>query len=152
VAPQRVKQTKGKADMELSAYEPNSRARALLQGVKIAEADLKEAGGAFTQAEVQKLLNDVSRQALERRVKDGSLLAVPGPSNRRRYPAIQFTSEGVVPGLKKVLEVLPTCNPWTILNFLVRSDSRLGGRKPIDVAARNRNVADAQSRAFSDAN
>jgi hypothetical protein len=133
VAPERGKETKAEANIQSSAYAPNSRARALLQGVKIAEADLKEAGGAFTQAEVQTLLNGVSRQALEKRVKDGSLLAVPGPSNRRRYPAIQFTREGVVPGLKKVREALPTRNPWTILNFLVRSDSRLGGRKPIDV-------------------
>ncbi len=119
--------------VEASAYVPNARARALLLGMKIAEADLREAGGAFRPDEVQTLLNGVSRQALEKRVKDGSLLAVPGPSNRRRYPVIQFTQEGVVPGLKSVQAALPTRNPWAVLNFLVRSDSRLGGRKPIDV-------------------
>ncbi len=133
VTSERSKLAKAKANIESSVYAPNSRARALLQGVNIAEADLKEAGGAFKPEEVQKLLNGVSRQALEKRVKDGSLLAVPGPSNRRRYPAIQFTRYGVVPGLKKVQEALPTRNPWAILNFLVRSDSRLGGRKPIEV-------------------
>lgn len=133
VASERSNRAKAKANIESSVYAPNSRARALLQGVKIAEADLKEAGGAFKPEEVQKLLNGISRQALEKRVKDGSLLAVPGPSNRRRYPAIQFTRDGVVPGLKKVQEALPTRNPWAILNFLVRSDSRLGDRKPIDV-------------------
>jgi hypothetical protein len=116
-----------------SAYAPNARARALLQGFMIAEADLREAGGAFKPEEVQKLLNGVSRQALEKRVKEGSLLAVPGPSNRRRYSAFQFTQDGVVPGLKHVQAALPTRNPWTVLNFLVRSDSRLGGRKPIEV-------------------
>ncbi len=116
-----------------SAYLPNSRARALLQGLKIAEEDLKEAGGAFEPSEVQLLLSGISRQALEKRVKEGSLLAVPGPSNRRRYPVMQFTAEGVVPGLKKIQEALPTRNPWAILNFLVRSDNRLGGRKPIEV-------------------
>jgi hypothetical protein len=124
---------KAKASIESAVYAPNARARALLQGVKIAEADLKEAGGAFKLEEVQTLLHGVSRQALEKRVKDGSLLAVPGPSNRRRYPAVQFTREGVVPGLKQVQEALPTRNPWTVLNFLVRSDDRLGGRKPIEV-------------------
>lgn len=119
--------------IEASAYAPNSRARALLQGVKIAEADLKEAGGAFDLEQVQTVLNNVSRQAVEKRVKDGSLLAVPGPNNRRRYPTIQFTREGVVPGLKDVQEALPTRNPWAVLNFLVRPDDRLGGRKPIEV-------------------
>jgi len=128
-----VKSARAEARVESSAYAPNARARALLQGVKIAEADLKDAGGTFKLEEVQKLLNGVSRQALERRVKDGSLLAVPGPSNRRRYPAIQFTRDGVVPGLKKVQETLPTRNPWAVLNFLVRADDRLGGRKPIEL-------------------
>jgi hypothetical protein len=121
------------ARVESSVYAPNARARALLQGVNIAQADLTEAGGTFKPEEVQKLLNGVSRQALEKRVKDGSLLAVPGPSNRRRYPAIQFTRDGVVPGLKKVQETLPTRNPWAVLNFLVRADDRLGGRKPIEL-------------------
>ena len=119
--------------IEASAYAPSSRARALLQGVKIAEADLKEAGGTFDLEEVQAVLNNVSRQAVEKRVKDGTLLAVPGPNNRRRYPTIQFTPEGVVPGLKDVQEALPTRNPWAVLNFLVRPDDRLDGRKPIEV-------------------
>jgi hypothetical protein len=121
------------ARIETSAYAPSSRARALLQGVKIAEADLKEAGGAFDLEQAQTILNGVSRQAIEKRVKDGTLLAVPGPSNRRRYPTIQFTREGVVPGLKEVQGALPTRNPWAVLNFLVRPDHRLGGRRPIDV-------------------
>jgi len=133
VASEPGKPVKTKANIEPPAYAPGSRARALLQGMKIAEADLQEAGGTFTAAEAQRLLNGVSRQALEKRVKDGSLLAVPGPSNRRRYPAMQFTGEGVVPGLKAVQEALPTHNPWTILNFLVHPDERLGGRKPIEM-------------------
>jgi hypothetical protein len=122
-----------KARIERPVHAPGSRARALLRGLEIAEADLKEAGGAFTAEEARRLLNGVSPQALEKRVKDGSLLAVPGPSNRRQYPAMQFTQEGLVPGLKIVQEALPTQNPWTILNFLVRPDERLGGRKPIEV-------------------
>ena len=120
-------------DIDTSAFAPSPRSRALLQGIKIVRSDLKEAGGAFTLEEVQALLNGVSRQAVEKRVKEGSLLAVPGPSNRRRYPAVQFTRDGVVPGLKEVQAALPTRNPWAVLNFLVRPDHRLGGRPPIEV-------------------
>jgi hypothetical protein len=120
-------------DVETDAYTLGPRARALLQGSQIAAADLKEAGGAFDLEEVQALLNGVSRQAVEKRVKEGSLLAVPGPSNRRRYPAVQFTRDGLVPGLREVQHALPTRNPWAVLNFFVRPDDRLGGRKPIDV-------------------
>jgi hypothetical protein len=101
--------------------------------VEIAEADLKEAGGAFELEEVQRLLHGVTRQAIEKRVKDGSLLAVPGPSNRRRYPTVQFTQDGPLAGLKDVQAALPTRNPWAVLNFFVRPDRRLGGRRPIDV-------------------
>jgi hypothetical protein len=124
---------RAEAKIETTAYDPSSRARALLQGHKLAEADLKEAGGAFDLEQVRTLLNGVSRQAIEKRVKEGSLLVVPGPSNRRRYPTAQFTRDGVVLGLKEVQEALPTRNPWAVLNFFVRPDDQLGGRKPIDV-------------------
>jgi hypothetical protein len=120
-------------EVETNAYSLGPRARALLQGSQIAAADLKEAGGAFDLEQVQTVLNGVSRQAIEKRVKEGSLLAVPGPSNRRRYPSVQFTCDGLVPGLKEVQHALPTRNPWAVLNFFVRPDDRLGGRKPIDV-------------------
>ena len=62
-----------------------------------------------------------------------SLLAVPGPSNRRRFPTVQFTDDGeVVDGLREVRQALPFRNPWAVLNFLVNPDARLGGRRPID--------------------
>ena len=118
----------GKAD-----FEPDARSRALLRGVEIARADLKAAGGAFDLEQVQSLLHGVTRQRVMERVKEGSLLAVPGPSNRRRYPTAQFTRDGVVAGLREVQAVLPTRNPWAILNFLVQPDDRLEGRSPMDV-------------------
>lgn len=123
----------GEPKIDPSAYAPGSRARALLRGMKLAEADLSEGGGTYDLGQVQMLLNGVSRQALEKRVKEGSLLAVPGPSNRRRYPTFQFTRDGIVPGLKRVQEALPTRNAWAVLNFFVRPDDRLGGRKPMEV-------------------
>jgi hypothetical protein len=102
--------------------------------VQIAQNDLKESGGAYDLDQVRVLMNGISRQMVDRKVREGSLLAVPGPSNRRAYPTIQFTRDGtVVPGLKAVQDALPTKNPWAVLNFLVRPDPRLNGRKPIDL-------------------
>ena len=66
-------------------------------------------------------------------MQEGSLLRVPGPNNRPRFPAAQFTAEGVVPGLKDVQRALQTRNPWAILNYLVNPDCRLDNRKPIDL-------------------
>jgi hypothetical protein len=116
------------------AFEPDARSRAILEGVRIAQEDLREAGGAYDLEQVRTLMRGVSRQAVDKRVQEGSLLTVPGPSNRRSYPTLQFNPDGtVVDGLKAVCQALPTNNPWTILNFLVQPDDRLRGRKPIDV-------------------
>jgi hypothetical protein len=116
------------------AFEPDARAQALLEGVRIAQEDLRKAGGAYDLEQVRALMRGVSRQAVDKRVQEGSLLAVPGPSNRRSYPTLQFNRDGtVVEGLKAVGAALPTNNPWTILNFLAHPDDRLQGRKPIDV-------------------
>lgn len=126
--------SKREAVINKAAYEPDARSLAILEGVRIAQEDLREAGGAYDLDQVRTLMHGVSRQAIDKRVQEGSLLAVPGPSNRRSYPTLQFNSDGtLVDGLKAVSEALPTRNPWTILNFLAQPDDRLAGRKPIDV-------------------
>lgn len=117
-----------------AAPEPSARARALLRGREIADEDLKQSGGAFDLQEVCKMLHDISRQRVDQLVKSGQLLAVPGPSNRRRYPVVQFNADGtLVDGLKDVQAALPTRNPWAILNFLIHPDDRLRNKKPIDL-------------------
>ncbi|WP_342722648.1 MULTISPECIES: hypothetical protein [unclassified Bradyrhizobium] len=116
------------------AFAPDARALAVLEGVRIAQEDLRRSGGAYDLDQVRTLLRGISRQAVDKRVQEGSLLAVPGPSNHRSFPTLQFNIDGtVVEGLKLVQEALPTNNPWTVLNFLAQSDDRLGGRKPIDL-------------------
>jgi len=120
--------------IEKDAFKPDARSVAVLQGVRIAQEDLREAGGAYDLEQVRTLMHGVSRQAIDKRVSEGTLLTVPGPSNRRSYPTLQFNADGsVVEGLKLVREALPTSNPWMILNFFARPDDRLNGHKPIDV-------------------
>lgn len=117
-----------------NAFRPSARARAILRGVAHAEADLKDSGGAFDVDEVRTLLRGVSRQAIDKRVSDGSLLAVPGPNGRRRFPAIQFKDDGsLVPGLKAVQTALGYSSPWSVLNFLVNGHDLLDGDRPIDL-------------------
>ena len=123
-----------KAEVASEAYQPDAKARALLRGVKLVEQDLKSSGGAYSLTEVQTLMRDISRQAVNNRVREGTLLAVPGPSNRAYYPAIQFTESGMpVEGLKEVRQALGTENAWMILNFLANADPKLGDRRPIDM-------------------
>jgi hypothetical protein len=116
------------------AFEPDARSRAILRGVRIAEADLRASGGAFDLQAVRTLLRGVSRQRIDKQVREGSLLAVPGPSNRRVYPTVQFQADGsVVKGLRAVRDALSTQNAWAMLNFLVQPDDRLNGRRPIEL-------------------
>lgn len=116
------------------AFAAGARARAILRGREIAAKDLKDSGGAFELSEVRALLHGISRQRVDQLVKSGQLLAVPGPSNSRRYPAVQFDFDGaVVSGLKEVRAALPTKSPWTVLNFLIHPDDRLQGKRPIEL-------------------
>jgi len=115
-----------------SAYDPSARALALLRGKEISEKDLKESGGSFALEDVETLLG-ITRQAIDKKVQDDALLTIPGPHGRRRYPVVQFTNDGTVPGLKNVLKSLPSTNGWFRLNFLVTSDAHLDGRRPVDV-------------------
>ncbi len=124
----------GTLDTASEAYRPDARARAILKGVVIAQDVLKSAGGAFELEEVRTLLMGVSRQAVSKRVADGSLIAVPGPKGQRMYPTLQFNPGGtIVDGLKAVQEALPTRNAWTVLSFLAEPESRLGGKAPIEL-------------------
>lgn len=126
-----------RATVAADAYQPDARALALLRGVEIAQQDLREAGGAYTLEQVRLLMQGISRQAVDKRVQEGSLLAVPGPGNRRAYPTLQFLNDGsLVGGLKAVREALGSDNPWYMLNFLNRPDSNLNGVRPIELLRR----------------
>ena len=116
-----------------SAFEPDARARALLRGREIAEEDLRAAGGAFSMEETQALLGHVSRQTVHRKIAQGEIISLTGPKRRRVFPTIQFTREGLIPGVREVLAAFPSKNAWAVLNFLINPNDRLAGRKPIDL-------------------
>jgi hypothetical protein len=123
-----------KASIDAAAFEPDAKSLALLRGVRLAREDLRHAGGAYDLEQVCTMMHGVSRQAIDKRVRDGTLFAVPGPNNRRRYPTVQFTADGeLVEGLRDVSAALPSRNPWLMLNFLVNPDPRLQDRRPIDL-------------------
>lgn len=118
-------------EVSRTAFEPDARGRAILRGLEYARLDLSESGGSYSLDEVRTVLGGISRQAVDKRVKDGSLLAVPGPSNRRRYPTFQFDGDGdVLVGLKDVQAALPTRNAWAVLNFLINPQDGLNGLTP----------------------
>lgn len=112
----------------------SARERALKRGKLIAEDDLQGSGGAYDLDKVCQVLHGASIETINHRVRDGSLLAVPGPGDTLNFPVIQFLADGsVVSGLKAVQDAFPTQNRSVFFNFLIHPDQRLGDRKPIDL-------------------
>lgn len=121
------------AGLGTSAFATGARGLALLRGREHMEALLAEAGGTFDQDQVQTMLYGISRQAIDKRVREGSLLAVPGPNGARRYPVCQFLADGsLIKGLKEVQAALPVRGPWSAFLFLMQPQDGLNGQKPLD--------------------
>lgn len=67
-------------------------------------------------------------------VREGHLFTIPDHKRRWLYPSLQFNASGEVePWINALLNVIPTRNPWMILNYLVNPDDCLDGRTPIDL-------------------
>lgn len=52
------------------------------------------------------------------------LLAYRGPSGELRYPKAQFTEEGIIDGLEKVLDAMHVQDPWMRIQLFCDRDVR----------------------------
>lgn len=90
---------------------------------------LEKAGGSLGVTDVAALLR-VSRQAVDKKRRAGKLIGILVGGDYR-YPACQFTAEGIVRGLEDALSAMPIESPWMRLEWLVTPDAALGGRGPL---------------------
>jgi hypothetical protein len=77
-----------------------------------------------------------SRQAINERVRNGRILALPTDKGEHLYPLWQFgPASQPLPGIAEIVETfagaVPT--PWTIASWLVGEEPELGGKAPIEV-------------------
>jgi hypothetical protein len=112
-------------DVEFPAVDPFVEAMAL--GVAIKQELLISGGGGLTSSQVSTALG-ITRQAVDKRRIRNALLAVPNGSGEYLYPACQFTSTGVIPGLEEVLRAFQIRSPWTQLSALLAPAPAMGGR------------------------
>src|SRR5260370_30626448 len=87
-------------------------------GTAIKRELLTSGGGGLTSSQVASALS-ITRQAVDKRRIRHALLAVPNGSGEYLYPACQFTSTGVIPGLEEVLRAFQIRSPWTQLSALL---------------------------------
>jgi hypothetical protein len=115
---------------DLKSAEPL--APALIRGIEASRRLIDEHGGALSASQVAETLG-ISRQMVEKRRRTGKLLAVSIGRHGYRYPAWQFETSGVLPGLEEVLKILASHDEWTQVAFFVTPSLRLHGKAPVDL-------------------
>jgi hypothetical protein len=111
------------------ARDPLAAARARGAAAKV---DLLErAGGGLTVGRVADWL-EITPAAVHARRQRGTLLAVPRANGEHLYPAFQFTGDGTLAGLGRVLQSFQVEGPWTKLSVLLSPADALDGRTPLD--------------------
>jgi hypothetical protein len=86
---------------------------------------------ALTSSEVAAVLG-ISRQAVDNRRKNNSLLGLSLGSRGYRYPAWQFTNCSVLRGWSEVLSNMEHLDDWSKLIFMLRGDIRLDDQTPLE--------------------
>jgi len=111
-------------------------ATARLRGLQAKLDLLERAGGTLQAGEVATLLR-MSRQAVGKRRKAGTLLGLQAGRRGFEYPACQFVDGAVVGGLAEVLSAFAEdVDPWMRLAFLVTGNNALEGEQPLDLLGR----------------
>jgi hypothetical protein len=120
-------------------------APARLRGVLQRERLLSEEGGTWGAEQVAAHLQ-LTRQTVNLRRKQGTLLGLDAGRHGFRYPAWQFARNGVLKGLEPVLAALKHLDPWMQQAFMLGKNARLAERRPIDLV-RSHDVASVVSAA-----
>lgn len=115
--------------LDLSAVDPF--VEAMARGTAVKRELLTSGGGGLTSSQVASALG-ITRQAVDKRRLRRALLAVPNGSGEYVYPACQFTTDGVIPGIEEVLRAFRIRSSWTQLSVLIASAPALGGKSLID--------------------
>ena len=115
--------------VDLSELDPF--VEAMARGAAIKQELLTRGGAGLTSSQVSGTLG-ITRQAVDKRRRRRALLAVPNGSGEYVYPACQFTSDGVIPGLEDVLRAFQIKSPWTQLSALLASAPALEGKSIIE--------------------
>ena len=112
--------------------EKDPLASAKLRGVE-AQQKLLQAGGGVLSAEETAELLGISRQAVDKRRKQGQLIGLVQGRRGYAYPAWQFEDGRTIEDLEQVLKTLHGHDPWMQMAFFLNGNDRLGGKSPLEV-------------------
>jgi biotin operon repressor len=115
---------------QLASEDPLAAAR--LRGVETQQNMLNASGGVLSGSQVAKIL-DISRQAVDKRRKQGQLIGLTQGKRGYAYPAWQFEGGKTIAHLTNLLDALRSHDAWMQLAFFINGNDRLNGRSPLEL-------------------
>jgi hypothetical protein len=115
-----------------SMQDPLREARA--RAAKRVSELLSAEGGPIGVEDVVKLLH-ITRAAIDKRRKSGTLIGIEDGGRAILYPGWQFTDSGLLRGIDDALRVMVIADPWMRIQFFLSRDADLGER-PLDALRR----------------
>jgi hypothetical protein len=116
------------AQVASSTEDPLREARA--RAAKRFSELLAAEGGPIGVDDASKSLR-ITRAAVDKRRKSGTLIGIEDGGRAILYPSWQFTPTGLLPGLQESLQAMAITDPWMRMQFFLTVDSELGER-PLD--------------------
>ncbi len=105
-------------------------AAAKLRGTERQQALVNSGGGVLSAEETAHLLS-ISRQAVDKRRRQGQLIGLTQGRRGYAYPVWQFENGRTIEHLEKVLHALRDHDPWMQLIFFLNANDRLNGITPL---------------------
>lgn len=106
-----------------------------IRGLRAQDWILQTEGGTLSGAQIGSALG-ITRQAVDKRRKQGTLIGLDLGRRGFAYPAWQISATGTLPGLTAVLAELADETPWGRAAFLLTSNVWLDGATPLAVLRR----------------
>jgi hypothetical protein len=116
---------------EIAPEQPDPLTAALLRGAEIKRALLKAEGGVVSAPQLAEHLGITPQGLGKKREKNQVFWLEVGDGYV--YPAFQLGRNGLLTGIRDVLDAFDEDDPWARVNFMLTGDARLGGRRPIDM-------------------
>jgi hypothetical protein len=104
---------------------------AFLRGAQVKRALLKAEGGVLSAQQLAEHLGITPQGVGKKRDRNQVFWLEVGDGYV--YPAFQVGPNGLLPGIREVLDAFQEEDPWARVNFMLTGDAPLGGRRPIDI-------------------
>jgi hypothetical protein len=116
---------------EIPPDKPDPLTEAFLRGSEMKREMLKAEGGALSAQQLADHLG-ITPQGLGRKRQRNQVFWLD-IGDGYVYPAFQIGKNGLLRGIREVLDALTIDDPWMRVNFMLTGDARLSGKRPIDL-------------------